>query len=163
MKLVTVVALCVALMVPYSWRSAHAVHAHMVFSPNRRIVVSMEPFAAFLRLSRTVLGVRSPVIGPPPPLSAPLSDGRFEDEVLRGVEVCIDTDQNTGFVLVRDDVPSHLIEGMWVGLSVFGWYPMEDDDAIETHLFEDGGRGVRVWLYRMARPMRTILRDLKAA
>lgn len=84
-------------------------------------------------------------------------------EFVRGVRLCLDTEENCGYVLARDYVPAHLIEDVFTVLAVLGWHPVEDDEAIEPHKFDDGTFGVQIWLYRMARPIVSILHDVKAA
>lgn len=85
------------------------------------------------------------------------------DEVMRGIKLYLDTVGDCGYVLALDDVPYRLLQKGFDVLAVLGWHPIEDDEGVEPHVFDDGTAGVKIWLYRLARPIEVILRDLKAA
>jgi len=82
-------------------------------------------------------------------------------EVLRGIELCLDLEENNGFVLARDYVPRHMLDSMFTLLRVIGWRPIEDDEGTEPYDFWDGSSGVQIWLYRTPRPVKSILADVR--
>lgn len=159
MKLVTLMSLALILAMPHSWRPElkdAAARVHVMHVPQKHWVASPEKFARYL--TRSI-----------PPPSTPPSERRpggtqepDPGEVLSGVELTFDTDNSVGFALVHDAVPLELIHGMFTAISLLGWHPVEGSEGIEPHEFEDGTLGVRIWLYRLARPLADIVRDVRA-
>lgn len=180
MKLVTVLVVVVSSLSPGSYGVAYARRFYDYLATSSASMVYESHERHIGRPDRPDQPADSQAPQRPPELSDPFAtvyqvaraegrgvadeDDECDDGVLRGVELSLNLQNNEGFALVRDDVAYPMITRMFDVLACLGWHQVEDDDGgVEPHEFEDGGYGVKIWLYRMERPIAAILRDMKAA